>query len=235
MQLTIFDINFQEVHPSSPAELAGLRSFNDYIIGADSILHESEDLYTLIEAHEARPLKLYVYNTDEDSCREVSITPNSSWGGEGSLGCGIGYGYLHRIPIRGIPQSAPVTKPVAKIPNVPAPNLPVPQKAPVVTSEERKDDLPTTMGNLNLSSYPTQQPQPHPTVIGGSTTTGFAATTEHLFTSMPPRSGVETISAASGVVPAFSTMATTMASGALIEKSIPCLMYLLTTCRFIKF
>ncbi len=28
------------------------------------------------------------------------LTPNSEWGGEGSLGCGIGYGYLHRIPER---------------------------------------------------------------------------------------------------------------------------------------
>nr|CAD7448500.1 unnamed protein product [Timema bartmani] len=94
-----------EVHPSSPAEMAGLRPFNDYIIGADSVLHESEDLFTLIEAHEGRPLKLYVYNTGEDTCREVTITPNTSWGGDGSLGCGIGYGYLHRIPIRGHPVS----------------------------------------------------------------------------------------------------------------------------------
>ncbi|OWR49492.1 Golgi reassembly-stacking protein 2 [Danaus plexippus] len=89
-----------EVHPSSPAELAGLRPFSDYIIGADSIMHESEDLFTLIEAHEGRPLKLYVYNINDDTCREVVITPNHAWGGEGSLGCGIGYGYLHRIPIR---------------------------------------------------------------------------------------------------------------------------------------
>ncbi|XP_012251383.1 Golgi reassembly-stacking protein 2 [Athalia rosae] len=95
-----------EVHPSSPAELAGLKSFTDYIIGADSVLHESEDLFTLIEAHESRPLKLYVYNTNDDSCREVTITPNNTWGGEGSLGCGIGYGYLHRIPIRSIPTPA---------------------------------------------------------------------------------------------------------------------------------
>lgn len=71
------------MNPSSPAEIAGLKPFTDYIIGADSILHESEDLFTLIEAHEARPLKLYVYNTNDDSCREVSITPNTSWGGEG--------------------------------------------------------------------------------------------------------------------------------------------------------
>jgi len=87
-----------DVAPGSPAELAGLRQFSDYIIGADSVLHESEDLFSLIEAHEGRPLKLYVYNTETDHCREVTITPNGAWGGEGSLGCGIGYGYLHRIP-----------------------------------------------------------------------------------------------------------------------------------------
>ncbi|KAK0084009.1 hypothetical protein PV325_007782 [Microctonus aethiopoides] len=97
-----------EVHPSSPAELAGLRSFTDYIVSTDSPLHGSEDLFTQIEAHESRPLKLYVYNTNEDSCREVTITPCSKWGGEGSLGCGIGYGYLHRIPIRNLPETKPV-------------------------------------------------------------------------------------------------------------------------------
>lgn len=80
--------------------MAGLRPFSDYIIGADSIMHESEDLFTLIEAHEGRALKLYVYNANDDTCREVHITPNHNWGGEGSLGCGIGYGYLHRIPVR---------------------------------------------------------------------------------------------------------------------------------------
>lgn len=95
-----------EVHPSSPAELAGLRPFSDYIIGADSVMHESEDFFTLIEAHEGRSLKLYVYNVNDDTCREVSITPNHTWGGEGSLGCGVGYGYLHRIPIRSIHTTA---------------------------------------------------------------------------------------------------------------------------------
>ncbi|CAG0888249.1 unnamed protein product [Cyprideis torosa] len=89
-----------DVNPGSPADIAGLRPYSDYIIGADSVLHESEDLFTLISAHEGKPLKLYVYNTDTDSCREVSITPNGAWGGEGSLGCNIGYGYLHRIPVQ---------------------------------------------------------------------------------------------------------------------------------------
>ncbi|XP_078716598.1 Golgi reassembly-stacking protein 2-like isoform X2 [Lampetra fluviatilis] len=96
-----------EVEPNSPAVLAGLRPFTDYIIGADAVLNESEDLFSLIESHDGKPLKLYVYNTDTDSCREVIITPNKSWGGEGLLGCGIGYGYLHRIPTRPFTESNP--------------------------------------------------------------------------------------------------------------------------------
>ncbi|XP_071774047.2 Golgi reassembly-stacking protein 2-like [Centroberyx gerrardi] len=87
-----------DVEPNSPATLAGLRPHTDYIIGADTVMNETEDLFSLIETHEGQGLKLYVYNTDTDNCREVVITPNSEWGGEGSLGCGIGYGYLHRIP-----------------------------------------------------------------------------------------------------------------------------------------
>ena len=58
---------------------------------------------------------------------KVSITPNSDWGGDGSLGCGIGYGYLHRIP--SIPPGASPSKlqdpemgtlPVAASPSQPA-------------------------------------------------------------------------------------------------------------------
>lgn len=105
-----------DVAPSSPAEAAGLRQFSDYIIGADSVLHESEDLFSLIEAHEGRPLKLYVYNTETDHCREVTITPNGAWGGEGSLGCGIGYGYLHRIPTgEDFVPASPVVPPAAAL------------------------------------------------------------------------------------------------------------------------
>ncbi|GIY19099.1 golgi reassembly-stacking protein 2 [Caerostris darwini] len=99
-----------EIQPHSPADLAGLHPFDDYIIGADSVLHESEDLYSLIGAHEGKALTLYVYNAVSDLCREVVITPNKNWGGEGSLGCGIGYGYLHRIPTR------PTKVEIAKIP-----------------------------------------------------------------------------------------------------------------------
>ncbi|KAM6129623.1 LOW QUALITY PROTEIN: Golgi reassembly-stacking protein 2 [Pterocles gutturalis] len=103
-----------EVEPNSPAALAGLRPHSDYIIGADTVMNESEDL-SLIETHEAKPLKLYVYNTDTDNCREVVITPNSAWGGEAGkeaiLGCGIGYGYLHRIPTRPFEEGKKISLP----------------------------------------------------------------------------------------------------------------------------
>uniref|UniRef100_A0A672SN05 Golgi reassembly-stacking protein 1-like n=1 Tax=Sinocyclocheilus grahami TaxID=75366 RepID=A0A672SN05_SINGR len=89
-----------DVEPNSPAALAGLQEHSDFIVGADQVLQDSEDFFSLIEAHEGKPLKLLVYNTETDNCREVVVTPNGAWGGEGSLGCGIGYGYLHRIPAR---------------------------------------------------------------------------------------------------------------------------------------
>ncbi|XP_016897816.1 Golgi reassembly-stacking protein 2-like isoform X2 [Cynoglossus semilaevis] len=100
-----------EVEPNSPAALAGLRPHTDYIIGADTVMNESEDLFSVIDSHDMKGLKLYVYNTDTDNCREVVITPNSSWGGEGSLGCGIGYGYLHRIPTRPFEEGRKISFP----------------------------------------------------------------------------------------------------------------------------
>lgn len=87
-----------DVHPGSPASTAQLNAYSDYVIGADTLLKESEDLYAVVEVHDKKPLKLYVYNTDTDTCREVTIVPNRDWGGQGSLGCDIGFGYLHRIP-----------------------------------------------------------------------------------------------------------------------------------------
>lgn len=87
-----------DVEENSPAALAGLIAHDDFVVGADQVLQDSEDFFSLIEASEGKPLKLLVYNTQTEHCREVVVTPNGAWGGEGSLGCGIGYGYLHRIP-----------------------------------------------------------------------------------------------------------------------------------------
>lgn len=48
--------------------------------------------------NQKRPVKLLVYNLDQDLVRETSVTPDFDWGGEGCLGCDVASGALHRIP-----------------------------------------------------------------------------------------------------------------------------------------
>ncbi|KAG0651116.1 Golgi reassembly-stacking of 65 kDa [Hyphodiscus hymeniophilus] len=96
-----------DVPQSSPADIAGLLPYSDYILGTpEGILHGEGGLGELVEDHIGRPLRLYVYNNEYDVTREVTIHPSRDWGGEGALGCVLGYGALHRIP-------APLSEPVA--------------------------------------------------------------------------------------------------------------------------
>ncbi|KAI6241235.1 hypothetical protein M3Y99_00347400 [Aphelenchoides fujianensis] len=109
------------VQPNSPAAQAGLIGDSDYILGAESVLQHADDLISLVQANIGKQVKLFVYNVDSDNVREVNLTPNDNWGGEGCLGCDIGYGYLHRIPVS-VDRSKPVQAP-------PVANLPPPQQA----------------------------------------------------------------------------------------------------------
>jgi hypothetical protein len=43
-------------------------------------------------------LRLYVYNQEYNVTKPVELTPSRHWGGQGALGCTLGYGALHRIP-----------------------------------------------------------------------------------------------------------------------------------------
>jgi len=97
-----------DVYPNSPASAAGLKARIDYIVGTPELLfNDSEDLFTLISSNEGKAIPLYVYSTDTDDIRLVSIMPNTHWGGTGSMGCDVGYGYLHRIPMnRGLPPAS---------------------------------------------------------------------------------------------------------------------------------
>ncbi|XP_044072678.1 Golgi reassembly-stacking protein 2-like isoform X1 [Siniperca chuatsi] len=153
-----------EVEPNSPAALAGLRAHADYIIGADTVMNESEDLFSVVETHEGKELKLYVYNTDTDNCREVVITPNCDWGGEGSLGCGIGYGYLHRIPTLPSAEGKKISFP----PQTPSEPAPPPKDGftevhlsaviptvPVAVSSSASTGLEQSLAGLSVSSNPT--------------------------------------------------------------------------------
>ncbi|KAM3425451.1 Uncharacterized protein BST61_g7397 [Cercospora zeina] len=95
-----------DVMPNSPADVAGLLPYSDYVIGSPDVvgLRGNHALGQLVEGYMNSALRLWVYNQEYDVTRMVTITPTKNWGGEGSLGCVLGYGALHRIP-------APLTEP----------------------------------------------------------------------------------------------------------------------------
>ena len=88
-----------EVIPNSPADVAGLLPYGDYIVGTpEGIVHGESGLGELVEDYLSRPLRLFVYNHEYAVTRLVTITPSRNWGGEGALGCILGFGALHRLP-----------------------------------------------------------------------------------------------------------------------------------------
>lgn len=94
-----------DVIPNSPADVAGLLPYSDYVIGSpERELHGESALGDLVESFMNQPLRLYVYNHEYDVTRMVTITPAKTWGGDGAMGCVLGYGALHRVP-------APLTEP----------------------------------------------------------------------------------------------------------------------------
>ncbi|KAG5942743.1 hypothetical protein E4U53_007178 [Claviceps sorghi] len=98
-----------DVAAKSPADQGGLLPYSDYILGSpEGSLQGESALGELVEDHIGRPLRLYVYNNEYNVTREVTIHPSRGWGGEGALGCVLGYGALHRLPA---PLSEPVSAP----------------------------------------------------------------------------------------------------------------------------
>lgn len=104
-----------DVYPQSPATTAGLIAHTDYIVGASDVVFSSaDDFFNLINAKMGEVVKLYVYNSTTEEIRLVNIVPNRNWGGEGSLGCDVGYGLLHKIPAgTGKAKSKPIVKMVS--------------------------------------------------------------------------------------------------------------------------
>jgi hypothetical protein len=98
-----------DVSPNSPADVAGLLPYSDYILGSpEGALHGESALGELVEDFIGRPLQLYVYNHEYDVTREVTINPNRGWGGDGMIGCTLSFGALHRLPA---PLSEPINAP----------------------------------------------------------------------------------------------------------------------------
>lgn len=89
----ILQLNIQ----NGPAHLAGLIPDEDYIIGCqDGLLATGGEtlLQDIVRSRANQELILYVYNKISDSVRPITV----NIGPDGRLGCGIGSGFLHRIP-----------------------------------------------------------------------------------------------------------------------------------------
>lgn len=87
------------VMDSSPAQMAGLKSETDYLLGTKTASFTSDDILFRVLQHNCdKVLEIYVYNTESDVVRVLNIMPTYSWGGGGLLGAEVGMGYLHKIP-----------------------------------------------------------------------------------------------------------------------------------------
>ena len=103
----------------SQAERVGhdlpVRAGKDYIVGgiegtlSDSlkdgmtdiqIFTSMSDFSSIIGRNDGKKVRLWIYNIDQEKTRAVDLTPNSDWGGPGSIGCDVVMGALHVIPRR---------------------------------------------------------------------------------------------------------------------------------------
>lgn len=150
-----------DVAPNSPADFAGLLPYSDYIIGTpEGIVRGESGLGELVEDHMDRPLRLFVYNHEYDVTRELHITPTRSWGGEGALGCVLGFGALHRVPA---PLHEPVQAPGETLfSNTPRASGDV-ARAAMNPEDAEEEELfpPTEPGNLITPAAVSGSPSPY--------------------------------------------------------------------------
>uniref|UniRef100_A0A8B9NBU3 PDZ GRASP-type domain-containing protein n=1 Tax=Accipiter nisus TaxID=211598 RepID=A0A8B9NBU3_9AVES len=133
-----------DVEPASPAALAGLQPYTDYIVGSDQILQETQTLFVFIES-KFKMLTCFVKNTFFSSLVLLFLY---------SLGCGIGYGYLHRIPTQSIiSKKKPESKPPSPLPEAgtPVPSANGYTETPLLAPTSQSDNSEIVM-NLDHST-----------------------------------------------------------------------------------
>lgn len=92
-------IRVLSVEHNSPAAIAGLVPMKDYLLGTTSTSFDSDEILAeVLMMHADRIVEFYVYNSESDIVRVVTLMPTLSWGGRGYLGAQVGTGYLHRFP-----------------------------------------------------------------------------------------------------------------------------------------
>ena len=81
------------VEHNSPAAIAGLEQGTDYLLGTTTVSFDDDaSLAAVLRQNADRVIELYVYNTESDVVRVVTLMPTLSWGGGGGAGGGGGEG-----------------------------------------------------------------------------------------------------------------------------------------------
>ena len=55
---------------------------------------DNESLKDLLKTNVEKPVKMIVYSSKTQQCRDVTITPSHNWGGQGLLGVSIRYVHI---------------------------------------------------------------------------------------------------------------------------------------------
>ena len=80
------------------------------MIGTREIAFKNLDEFAkYVEVNQGQEIKLFIYNCEKETVREVALTPNQ-WGGQGLLGCDASYGYFNKIPLRAKDKQAILEK-----------------------------------------------------------------------------------------------------------------------------
>ena len=157
---------------NGPAFSAGLIPDEDYIIGCqDGLLATGGDtlLQDIVRSRAGQDLVLYVYNKVSDSVRPITV----AIGPDGRLGCGIGSGFLHRIPaVKGTESQAQgPAETFAPAPETFTPAPPQFAAAPPKSHKKKKHADPSAAG---MSEYFTegkdQSPRPSATATATDST-----------------------------------------------------------------
>lgn len=92
-------IRVLSVEHNSPAAIAGLVPMKDYLLGTTSTSFDTDAILAeVLMVHADRIVELYVYSSESDVVRVVTLMPTLTWGGRGLLGAEVGTGYLHMFP-----------------------------------------------------------------------------------------------------------------------------------------
>ena len=94
-------IHILDVLVGSPMHKAGFKPYTDYILGTPTVIFEDvADFTNFIQTNDKKPIDLVVYSTEDEKSRVLTLVPDSTWGGAGSLGGEIGFGHVHSLPLK---------------------------------------------------------------------------------------------------------------------------------------